>query len=358
MPAANADHLNHSEPDSERRALHALDRDSSPRCAPQQESDRLSEIATLFGDELAHVNRGLEQYVRDGLSPAMDSASHLFEGGGKRVRPLMVILSAACFGTPPPAARDVAIVAELVHLATLLHDDVVDDGQERRGRPASRRIWGNAVSVLAGDSLLTHALQITKARAPTPILVDLLRTLRRLVDGEVIQLESRMCVVTNEEVYLQVARDKTASLFEWAARSGATCANASRDAASAMGAFGAHLGLAFQLVDDVLDYSGDPRSVGKSLLADLVEGKVTLPLIRAVSSNPDLLTDIESIRAGDRRAVSRVAAAVRSSGACASVRALARDESRRAAAALGAAPMSAARGILERVARDLADRIT
>jgi octaprenyl-diphosphate synthase len=317
---------------------------------------QLDEVTASFGDDLAVVNRKLERLVRDGVSPAVESARHLLEAGGKRVRPLLVILSAACFGRPPACSRDVAVAAELVHLATLLHDDVVDDGQERRGRPASRRIWGNAVSVLAGDLLLTHALQVTAAGAPASVLVDLLATLRRLVDGEVVQLRGRMDIDMTEETYFRVARNKTASLFEWAARSGARCAEASLEESSALGAFGAHAGLAFQLVDDVLDYAGDARALGKTLFADLLEGKPTLPLIRAIVAQPSLAADVEAIRAGDRRAADHVAAAVRSSEACSSVRALAREETGRAEAALRAVPASAARSLLQRIARGLTER--
>lgn len=319
---------------------------------------QLAEVTSLFGHDLAAVDRELQRLVRDGVSPAVESARHLLEAGGKRVRPLTVLLSAACFGAPSAAARGVAVAAELVHLATLLHDDVVDDGQERRGRPASRRIWGNAVSVLAGDLLLTHALSVTAASAPAPVLSDLLRTLHRLVDGEVVQLRGRAEIDMTEATYLRVARDKTASLFEWAARSGARCAEAHDDAILALGAFGAHVGLAFQLVDDVLDYSGDPAVLGKCLLVDLMEGKPTLPLIRAVEFDPSLAADVESIRNGDAQAALRVVEVVHSSGACSSVRSLAREKTRLAIAALRDIPQSAARSMLERIARQLADRVT
>ena len=214
---------------------------------------RLAEVQAILGTDVAAVDAELARMTRAGLAPATDSAVHLLEAGGKRVRPLTVLLSAACFGAPPVAARDLAVVAELVHLATLLHDDVIDEGQERRGRPTPRRIWGNAVSVLAGDLLLTHALERTATVAPKPVLLDLFATLRRLVDGEVVQLRGRMHLDPREDVYFQIVRDKTASLFAWAARARAAIAGAPADAAAALGEFGAHVGVAFQLVDDVLD---------------------------------------------------------------------------------------------------------
>src|SRR3982074_2417539 len=122
-------------------------------------AERIAQVHALLSDDMAAVESELASIARTGPSPATDSATHLLEAGGKRVRPLTVLLSAACFGPVPPAARDLAVVAELIHLATLLHDDVIDDGQERRGRAAPRKVWGNAVSVLAGDLLLTHALE-------------------------------------------------------------------------------------------------------------------------------------------------------------------------------------------------------
>jgi octaprenyl-diphosphate synthase len=318
--------------------------------------NRLAEVHALLGADMAVVDRELARLVREGLSPATESAAHLLEAGGKRVRPLTLLLAAACFGPPPSAARDLAVAAELVHLATLLHDDVIDDGQERRGRPTPRRLWGNAVSVLAGDLLLTHALERTSASAPPPVLADLFATLRRLVDGEVVQLRGRMHLDPREEVYFRIVRDKTASLFAWAARAGATVSGAAAEAANALGRYGAHVGVAFQLVDDVLDYTGDPRATGKALLGDLMEGKLTLPLVRALAASPSLSSDVDAVRSGDRRAAHRLAEAVRASGACDAVRALARDETAKALVSLETLPPSSAREMLGGVARELASR--
>jgi len=317
---------------------------------------RLAQVHAVLADDMVAVDAELARLTREGVSPATDSAVHLLEAGGKRVRPLTVLLASACFGPPPPAARDVAVVAELIHLATLLHDDVVDDGQERRGRLTPRRMWGNAVSVLAGDLLLTHALERTASSSPPAVLTDLFATLRRLVDGEVVQLRGRARLDPREEVYFRVVRDKTASLFAWAARAGAVVAGAPAEAVTALGDFGERVGLAFQLVDDVLDYTGDPRAMGKALLGDLVEGKVTLPLIRVLAGRPALTADIDATREGDERAALRVAEAVRESGACEGVRALARDETVQALAALDRVPPSGARDMLGAIARELAAR--
>jgi octaprenyl-diphosphate synthase len=333
----------------------ALLRDAADH-AGGRAAERLAQVQSILGDDLAVVDRELGRLTRDGVSPATDSATHLLEAGGKRVRPLTALLAAACFGSPGPSAREVAVAAELVHLATLLHDDVIDDGQERRGRPTPRRLWGNAVSVLAGDLLLTHALERTAALGAPAVLSDLFATLRRLVDGEVVQLRGRTHLDPSEEVYFRIVQDKTASLFGWAARAGASVAGADAGAVASLGEFGARLGVAFQLVDDVLDYAGDPAATGKALLGDLVEGKITLPLIRAMARRPALMSDVEAVRDGDSRAATRVAADVRASGACDEVLALAREETTRALATLGALPTSHARDLLGAIARELAAR--
>jgi len=325
---------------------------------PDSVKERLRLIHSLFKEDMAAVENDLSGLVRSGESPATDSAAHLLEGGGKRVRPLTVILSAACFPGPARAVRDVAVVAELVHLSTLLHDDVIDEGMERRGRCTSRLKWGNAVSVLAGDMLLTQALERTATAAPPSVLADLFLTLRRLVDGEVLQLSGRSRLDVREEMYFRVVRDKTGSLFEWAARSGAVCAGASPEQAHALAEFGAQVGLAFQLIDDVLDYSGDPKIAGKALLADLMEGKLTLPLIRALAVDPSIQADVDALRSGDRRAASRVADAVRASGVCEGVRALAREASLRALSPLELLPTSPARDLLAAIARELSMRVS
>jgi len=333
-------------------------------------AQRIADVASLFAEDMKYVELELSRSARVGVAPAIDAGVHLLEAGGKRVRPLTVLLAASCFGTVDHAVRELSVVAELVHLATLLHDDVVDDGMERRGHPTARRVWGNAVSVLAGDLLLTHALERTGAVVSggrEHMMLDLVGTLRRLVDGEVVQLRGRARLDLEEATYFRVVRDKTASLFGWAARVGARAAGASEAAAAALGVFGEHLGTAFQLVDDCLDYAGDPEETGKTLLADLHEGKITLPLIRTLASGARSssssgssgarVEDVERARGGDTEACLRLAQAVRASGACDAVREIARQHTNEALLALmGAAPPSAARELLSAVARELTGR--
>src|SRR6478736_2476083 len=170
------------------QALETLRETAAPERVGDRAARRLQDVHGLLGTDMAWVAAELRRATQEGVTPATDAAAHLLEAGGKRVRPLTVLLAAACFGEVTPATRELAVVAELVHLATLLHDDVVDDGQERRGLSTARRVWGNAVSVLAGDLLLTHSLERTSAVGKPEVLADLFATLRRLVDGEVIQL--------------------------------------------------------------------------------------------------------------------------------------------------------------------------
>jgi octaprenyl-diphosphate synthase len=329
---------------------------TAPEPTPESARERLTRIRTLYGEDIMAVEEELGRAVRSGVSPATDAAVHLLEAGGKRVRPMCVILAASCFGSIGPAVRAAAVASELVHLATLLHDDVIDDGRERRGQPTSRLLWGNAVSVLSGDMLLTQALERTAAAAPPAVLAHLFLTLRRLVDGEILQLAGRVALEVDEPTYFRIVRNKTASLFEWAAQAGAACAGATEAQCAALGEFGARTGLAFQLVDDVLDYSGDARTAGKVLLADLTEGKLTLPLIRTLAANPSLRADVDASRAGDAEAAFRVADAVRESGACHAVRMLAREESAKALEPLAGLPPSTARDLLGAIARELSAR--
>jgi octaprenyl-diphosphate synthase len=323
----------------------------------ERAASRLVELRALFGADLEYVERELAEAAADGFRPATQSAAHLLQAGGKRVRPLCVLLSAACFhGGDPKAARDLAVVAELVHLATLLHDDVIDDADTRRGEVAARRIWGNAVSVLAGDLLLTHALERTAAASPGDTMTELIATLRRLVDGEVIQLRGRVSVDASESVYFAIVEGKTASLFSWAARAGARTGGASPAHVDALGAFGRDLGVAFQLVDDALDYQGDPARTGKKLLGDLREGKVTLPLLVTLAARPELSRALDRAREGDEGAAADLHAAVVACRGADVARTRAQKNTRAALASLDSLPPSPARDLLAALATELTSR--
>jgi octaprenyl-diphosphate synthase len=339
---------------SMKSALAALDQGASVHEAAGPARERLGSVQALLERDLAAVETALEQAVADGPSPGRDAARHLVTRAGKRVRPLALMLSARCFGTVTPAMREAACVAELVHSATLLHDDVIDDGEERRGTQAARRIWGNAVSVLGGDLLLVAALERTERHAPVA-LGSLITTLRRLVEGEIVQLRGRTELDVSEATYLEILLNKTASLFAWSTATGAKLAGASDVDQERMRKFGELMGIAFQLVDDVLDYSGE--NTGKTLHADLLQGKLTLPLVLAAGRKPELLERLRSIHAGDLEHVPAVSRAVVDSGACEEVRVRALEHTTRAVATLDGIPAGGARTLLEQVANDLARRL-
>ncbi len=335
-------------------ALDVFQKSAHDANADQRLFERLVEVQHLVGDDLDWVQSTLDEVALEGISPATEAAHHLVSRSGKRVRPLVVLLSAACFGPIPRSARTLALISELIHNATLLHDDVADDGMQRRGVATSRRVWGNAVSVLAGDLLLVHALQRTLAEAPV-ILPELLTTLREMVDGEVLQLHGRTQLQLSEAHYYQIVRGKTASLFAWSARSGARSSGATQTQVDALGRFGEKLGTAFQLVDDVLDYVG--TTTGKTSLADLRDGKLTLPLVLAVQGHSELVADLEQIHAGDLSRVEAVASHVVQSGACAEVRDRARLAVTQAVAELSDITASPSLNMLKGVAEDLVARI-
>jgi octaprenyl-diphosphate synthase len=324
---------------------------------------RVAEVQLLVAREMSEIEALVQERITLGVTPGKESAKHLFDAGGKRVRPLALLLATSCFGKIDARARDLGAAAELVHMATLLHDDVIDDGDQRRGHPTSRRIWGNAVSVLAGDMLLVEALRLASLGASSKhqaTWIELVATLGRLVDGEIIQLRGRSHVSLEEATYFEIVRGKTASLFEWALRAGARAGGAHAEAIDALGRFGSAIGVAFQLVDDLLDYDGDAARTGKTLFADLAEGKVTLPLIRAACKDGEgevIASLIARVREGDDDAARALGIRVRESDACAQVRVFAKAETERALAELGHVPRCSARDALADVAHGLAMRV-
>jgi len=335
-------------------AVSALVRGAQARKADERLEHRLADVHGFLAKELAEVERVLAEAIEEGPEPGSSAARHLVAGGGKRVRPLALLLAARCFGGNGSNYAEMAAVVELVHSATLLHDDVVDEGMERRGAPTSRRLWGNGVSVLSGDLLLVTALERTRLAAPD-LLGDLIQTLGRLVNGEIVQLRGRTELDVSEATYYRVLEDKTASLFSFAARAGARMAGAPKASEEALGSFGESLGVAFQLVVDVIDSSG--TETGKTLFADLGEGKITLPLVLAIERDPGLAQLVQKIYQGDESLVAEVSRRVIGSGACDEVRSRARGFTEKSRAALAKLPVTPARQLLEIVALELTSRL-
>ncbi|MFM9972477.1 MAG: polyprenyl synthetase family protein [Burkholderiales bacterium] len=211
-------------------------------------------------------------------------AKHIIAGGGKRLRPALVLLAAGCFGYKGTTHHDLAVVIEFIHTATLLHDDIVDESDLRRGRTTANAQFGNAPSVLVGDFLYSRAFQMMVSAGDTRVMSVLADATNTIAEGEVMQLLNTRNPCISELDYLEVIKRKTAKLFEAAAQIGAIIGGANADDESSLARFGMHLGTAFQLIDDVLDYSGDSEETGKRLGDDLSEGKPTLPLIRVIQN--------------------------------------------------------------------------
>jgi octaprenyl-diphosphate synthase len=292
-----------------------------------------------------------------GPHPIEEASQHLVEAGGKRVRPMACLLMVAACGGDPRRGVPIAAAAELIHSATLLHDDVIDEGEQRRNRPAARVLWGNLVSVLSGDLLLTRALQLVDGAGVPGTMQDMLATLDRLVCGEVAQLHARGRLDLGVEGYFEIVRGKTASLFGFACRSGARLAKR-EDLVAVAGQFGEKIGLAFQIVDDVLDLAGDPMEVGKRLGADLAEGKTTLPLALALSRDADgqLARLMPAARAGDALAARQVSVHPLVREACEQARVIAAQHSSAALDALAALPSARARDLLRELSLVLTRR--
>ncbi|HET6411730.1 MAG TPA: polyprenyl synthetase family protein [Anaeromyxobacter sp.] len=342
----------------EQLILSQLDESSKQGVRPERAQAALSGVSDLE-ESLSELERQLEEATHDAEEKLKAAARHLVAAGGKRVRPTVTLLAAGACGGEMRFAVPFAVAAELTHSATLLHDDVIDDGPERRGRPASRVIWGNAVSVLSGDWLLTRALEIVSAApARSSALPALLATMRRLVEGEVLQLSLRGTFAATEQDYLDVVTAKTGSLFGWAAAAGAWSAGISGRIPEALARFGEGVGIAFQLVDDALDYAADPSLLGKRLGADLAEGKATLPLIRACASFPGLRERLATVLEGENaQAVAvEVVEAVKRVGGVEAARDLARQHTAAALVALECVPDGPHRRALRDAALALTER--
>ena len=344
---------------SEQTILSQLSATAERGVRPERAQAALADVPRL-GEALAELEQQLTSSTADAEARLQAAARHLVGAGGKRIRPLVTLLACGANGGDLAAAIPYSVAAELTHSATLLHDDVIDDGPMRRGQPASRVLWGNSVSVLSGDWLLTRALEIVAGAPAAPhALLPLLATMRRLVEGEVLQLTFRGTFAATEATYLQVVVGKTASLFGWATAAGAWAAGVDGAIPAALTRFGEGIGIAFQLVDDALDYAADPALLGKKLGTDLVEGKSTLPLIRALDAVPALrerLTLLMDGRADGDAVAAEVLAAVRGSGGVEAARALARQHTRDAMAALDSIPDGPHRRALREAAVSLTER--
>lgn len=327
----------------------------------------MSATETMYDSIRAPVEEDFEavnQFVIDELYSnvsLVESIGHyIVAAGGKRMRPVLVLLSARACGIANDAHLRMAGVIEFIHTATLLHDDVVDMSTLRRGRPTANSEWNNPSSVLVGDFIYSRAFQILVSLQNMRIMQIMADTTNRIAEGEVLQLLNKHNVDATEADYLRVIHNKTAILFEAAAQCGAILAGAGERMEEALRMFGLHIGTAFQLIDDVLDYEGESEALGKNVGDDLAEGKPTLPLIYALQHGDveDASLIATSLRTGGFDSLEEILQIVRSSGGLDYTREMAREQVAKAIACLDTLPESSYRKALDSMARFSLERVS
>lgn len=296
----------------------------------------------IVKDDFTAVNQLIVARLQSNVGLVENIGHYLIEAGGKRLRPLMVLLSANALGYRGKQHLDLAAIIEFIHTATLLHDDVVDVSHLRRGRPTANAQWGNAPSVLVGDFLYSRAFQMMVAIGSMDIMAILSDATNVISEGEVQQLTNAKNPEVSEDTYLEVIDKKTAVLFAAACEVAAVLSGASDAQRTALKAYGHHVGMAFQLVDDALDYTGDAATLGKNVGDDLAEGKPTLPLIYAMrQSEPEQAQLIaDAIRSGDTGQLANILAIVQETAAITYTLDCARKEVNSAVAQLETLPPS------------------
>lgn len=241
-------------------------------------------LATYLATDMAAVNDLIRTRMASEHAPRIpEVTAHLVEAGGKRLRPMLTLAAARMCGYDGPFHVHLAATVEFIHTATLLHDDVVDESQRRRGRPTANLLWDNKSSVLVGDYLFSRSFQLMVETGSLRVLDILANASATIAEGEVLQLTAAQDLATTEAVYLQVVRGKTAALFSAATEVGGVIAGAAESHVRALYAYGDALGVSFQIVDDLLDYGGSAQAIGKNTGDDFRERKLTLPVIKAVA---------------------------------------------------------------------------
>jgi octaprenyl-diphosphate synthase len=299
-------------------------------------------IAHSIAVDMEAVNAVIRQRLHSDVTLVNQIAEYIIGAGGKRIRPTLVLLMANAYGYQGSAHHELAAVVEFIHTATLLHDDVVDESSMRRGRQTANALFGNAASVLVGDFLYSRSFQMMVGLNNMRVMQILSDATNVIAEGEVLQLLNMHDPDVSQDAYLNVIRSKTAKLFEAAAQLGALIAGASDAEVDAAGDYGASLGTAFQLIDDVLDYAGDAETIGKNLGDDLREGKPTLPLIWLMENGTQEQRELvrNCIEQGDEQHFEAILTAVTNSGALDYTRNAAQVAARRASAAIVGLPES------------------
>lgn len=302
----------------------------------------LETLRKLIAPDMAAVDRLIQDRLRSEVTLIDQMGHYIVNSGGKRLRPALVLAVAGACRYEGQHHIELAAIIEFIHTATLLHDDVVDASALRRGRETANALWGNEASVLVGDFLYSRAFQMMVEVGDIRIMSIMAETTNTIAEGEVLQLINCHDADTTEERYLAVIRRKTAKLFEAGSQCAAVLAGQPQEVESALAGYGMHLGCAFQLIDDALDYGSTAAETGKNLGDDLAEGKPTLPLIHAMrNGTPEQAALLrEAIEDGGLERIDAVLAAIESTGAIAYTARLAREEAERAARALEPLPPS------------------
>ncbi|MBU0988494.1 MAG: polyprenyl synthetase family protein [Proteobacteria bacterium] len=259
-------------------------------------SDLKHKILDMVKDDLAEIEIALEQNLKPHLDLVSKIAGHILFSGGKRLRPLLMVLSARICGYDGNYDKTFSTIFEYLHAATLLHDDLVDEATLRRGKPAAHIVWDNPSAVLVGDFLLARALSIAAVTEQPDIIKVVAQITENMSEGELHQLMRKGSLDLTEAEYMEIIRRKTAVLFEGACRVSALIAHTTEEKKSALSAYGFNLGIAFQMADDLLDYTTDTQAIGKAVGADLREGKLTLPVIYS----------LQKAHADDRRLMEKI----------------------------------------------------
>jgi len=305
-------------------------------------AEGIESVRNLIADDMSKVNALIQHRLHSGVELINQLGFYIVNSGGKRLRPGLVLLGAGVFSYPGQLHINLAAIIEFIHTATLLHDDVVDASLLRRGQKTANQRWGNEASVLVGDFLYSRAFQMLVEVDSMRIMGIMSETTNIIAEGEVQQLINCRDPNTTEENYLKVIHNKTAKLFEAGARIGAILCNRSVAEEQAMADYGRHLGIAYQLIDDVLDYSGSADELGKNIGDDLSEGKPTMPLLYAMANSaPDKSMLIRNaIENGGIENMKEIMDAIESTGAITYTTARAREEASKATRALAGLPAS------------------
>ena len=299
-------------------------------------------IHALVEQELKSVDQEILRRLSSDVALIGDLGGYIIHSGGKRLRPLIVLLASRAFGYEGEAHIRLAAIIEFIHTATLLHDDVVDASEMRRGQSSANAVWGNEASVLVGDFLYSRAFEMMVEVDSMRVMEILAHTTNAIAEGEVMQLLNVHNPDTTEAEYIKVIRSKTAKLFEAATRLGAVISGQEPRMEAAMAHYGMHLGTAFQLIDDALDYSRDSGALGKNVGDDLAEGKPTLPLIHAMRQGDAEQRNLirRAIEKGGLDQIDAIVRAIESTGSIAYTAAKAEDEAALAKEALAPVPDS------------------